>query len=154
MQREVALRIQYTVRFVIVLAALLSCAGGCSRPPDEVRLRETIEAMRQAAEARQASGLLDPIATDFTGRNGEVDRDGLARIVKVEFLRRDGIGVGLGSITIEIDGDRATARFDMTLTDGSRRWLPNGSETYAVVSGWRRDGRDWICYNATWTEND
>ena len=90
------------------------------------------------------------IAADFTGRNGEVDRDGLARILKLEFLRTEAIGVALGPIAIEIDGDRATARFDMTLTDRSRRWLPSGSETYAVVSGWRREGSGWVCYNAVW----
>jgi hypothetical protein len=39
----------------------------------------------------------------------------------------------------------------MTLTDRSQRWIPGGGETYDVVSGWRRDGRDWVCYNATWT---
>lgn len=153
MQREVDLRIQYTMRFLVGVAIVLGAAG-CSRPPDEVRIRDTIEAMRQAAEARQASGVLAPIAADFTGRNGEVDRDGLARILKIEFLRAGGVGVALGPISIEIDGDRATTRFDMTLSDPSRRWLPSGSETYAVVSGWRREGSGWVCYNATWTAKD
>jgi hypothetical protein len=131
MQREVDLRIQYTMRFVIGLVLLLCCAGGCSRPPDEERLRSTIEAMRQGAEARKASDVLDGIAADFTGRNGEVDRDGLARILKLEFLRTEAVGVALGPIAVEIDGDRATARFDMTLTDRTRRWLPSagGSAT-------------------------
>ena len=150
MQRELHLRTQYTVRFVLGLVVALS-ASACSRPPDEVRIRNTIESMREAAEARKASGVLAAVAADFTGRNGEVDRDGLARILKLEFLRTEAIGVALGAIAIEIDGDRATARFDMTLTDRTRRWLPSGSETYAVVSGWRRDGSDWVCYNATWT---
>ena len=153
MQRELHLRTQYTVRFVLGLVVALS-ASACSRPPDEVRIRNTIESMREAAEARKASAVLDAVAADFTGRNGEVDHDGLARILKLEFLRTEAIGVALGAIAIEIDGDRATARFDMTLTDRTRRWLPSGSETYAVVSGWRRDGSDWVCYNATWTGNE
>jgi hypothetical protein len=42
----------------------------------------------------------------------------------------------------------------MTLSDRSRRWLPSGSETYDVVSGWRRDGNGWICYNAAWTAQE
>ena len=58
----------------------------------------------------------------------------------------------IGAIAIEIDGDRATATFDMTVGDASRRWLPSGRETFAVVSGWRREGSEWACYNATWTE--
>lgn len=154
MQREVDLHTQYTMRFVSCFAALLLLVGACSRPPDEVRVRDTIEAMRHAAEARSAGGVLDGIAADFTGRNGEVDRDGLARILKIEFLRNEGIGVSLGAIDVAIDGDRATARFPMTLSDRSGRWLPSGSETYDVVSGWRREGSSWVCYNATWTPKD
>ena len=124
--------------------------GGCSRPPDETVLRETIESMRKAAEARDAGGVLDSIAADFSGRSGEVDREGLSRLLKLEFLRAESIGVSIGSIAVEIDGDRATAKFEMTLTDRSRRLLPGGSEDYAVVTGWRRDGRHWLCVNATW----
>ena len=110
--------------------------------------------MRAGAEARRAAAVLDAIAADFTGQNGEVDRERLARIVKLEFLRNEAIGVALGPIAVGIDGDRATARFEMTLSDRSRRWLPSGSETYAVVSGWRREGEGWVCYNATWTAKE
>jgi ketosteroid isomerase-like protein len=136
--------------FVLLLALAAFALPGCSRPPDEAALRETIETMRKAAEARDAGGVLDSIAPDFAGRGGEVDRDGLARLLKLEFLRPEPIGVSIGSIDIAIDGDRATARFGMTLTDRSRRFLPGGSEDYAVVSGWRREGRRWVCVNAAW----
>lgn len=154
MQREIGTSHRYTMRFVLILAAGLAAAAGCSRPPDEARLRETIAAMQSATEARDASGVLDGIAADFVGRNGEVDRDGLARILKLEFLRAESIGVSLGAISIEIDGDRATARFEMKLTDRSQRFLPGAGETYSVVSGWRRDGRRWVCVNATWDRKD
>jgi hypothetical protein len=142
------------MRFILRLAVLALAVAACSRPPDEARLRGTIESMRGAAEARRAASVLDPIAADFTGQNGEVDREGLARILKLEFLRNEAIGVALGPIAVEIDGDRATARFDMTLSDRSRRWLPSGSEIYAVVSGWRREGSGWVCYYATWTAKE
>jgi hypothetical protein len=151
MQRDRTVRSLYTISFVVCAAFVALLAGGCARPPDAAtRIRSTIEAMREAAEARDAGGVLDHVASDFTGRGGEIDREGLARILKIEFLRNQDIGVRLGSVDIEIDGDRATARFDMTLIDGSRRWLPSGRETYAVVSGWRREGSAWTCYNATW----
>jgi len=136
------------VLYVFVMALILAA---CSRPPDEVRIRDAIAAMQDAAEAKSAAGVLDNIAGDFTGQNGEVDHDGLARILKIEFLRKDGIGVALGPISVEVDGDRATVKFEMTLRDSTERLLPGGSETYAVVSGWRRDGSRWICYNASWT---
>ncbi|HVT32127.1 MAG TPA: hypothetical protein VHE32_05750 [Rhodanobacteraceae bacterium] len=132
----------------------LGAFAGCSHPPDETRLRETIETMRGAAQARDASGVLDGIAADFTGRNGEVDRTGLARILKLEFLRAEPIGVSLGAMSVEVDGDRATVRFEMTLTDRSQRFVPGAGDAYSVVSGWRRDGRRWVCVNATWDRKD
>lgn len=150
---------QRRIREVLRAIAFVVCAGlvalaACSHPPDETRIRNAIAAMQAAAEARKASGVLDHVGNDFTGQNGEVDRDGLARILKIEFLRNEGFAVSIGSIAIEVDGDRATATFDMTVGDASRRWLPSGRETFAVVSGWRREGSDWVCYNATWTEKD
>jgi ketosteroid isomerase-like protein len=150
MQRETEFGFRYTMRLVLMCAAVLLGAAGCSRPPDETAIRETIESMRKAAEARDAGGVLDAIAPDFSGRGGEVDRDGLSRLLKLEFLRPEPIGVSIGSIGIAVDGDRATATFAMTLTDRSRRFLPGGSEVYAVVTGWRREGRRWVCVNATW----
>ena len=133
--------------FAVTLAA-------CSHPPDETRIHNAIAAMQSAAEARDAPGVLDHVGNDFTGQKGQVDRAELSRILRLEFLRKEGFAVSLGSIAIEIEGDRATATFDMTVGDASRRWLPSGRETFAVVSGWRRDGSEWVCYNATWTEKE
>jgi ketosteroid isomerase-like protein len=150
MQRELEFRFRYTMRFVLVLAVALIGVAGCSRPPDQAAIRDTIESMRRAAEARDAGGVLDSIAPDFSGRGGELDREGLSRLLKLEFLRPEPIGVSIGSVEIAVDGDRATAKFEMTLTDRSRRFLPGGSEDYSVISGWRREGRHWVCVNATW----
>ncbi|HEY6893405.1 MAG TPA: hypothetical protein VI258_04505 [Rhodanobacteraceae bacterium] len=135
------------IGFVVAAAV-----GACSRPPDETRIRNAIAAMQAAAEARDASGVLDHVGTDFTGQRGEIDRAALARLLKIEFLRKEGFDVTVGALAIEIDGDRATATFDMTVADASRRWLPSGRETFAVVSGWRREGSGWVCYNATWDD--
>ena len=134
----------------IALAAAIAVAA-CARLPDESLIRQQIAAMQAAAESRDASGVLDRIARDFSGQRGQVDRAALSRIVKIEFLQREGVGVSIGSVEIALDGNRATATFEMTLTDRSQRWIPGGGETYDVVSGWRRDGRAWVCYNATWT---
>ena len=147
---------QRNIRESLRASAFAICAAlaGCSHPPDETRIRDAITAMQAAAEAREASGVLDHVGKDFTGQKGQVDRAELARILKLEFLRKEGFDVSLGTIAIEIEGDRATATFDMTVGDASRRWLPSGRETFAVVSGWRREGSEWVCYNATWTERE
>ena len=142
-----------TMRIVLGLVMTLTLAAGCERPPDEVRIRSSIETMRSAAEERRPSGVLGEIAGDFTGNDGEIDREGLSRLLKFQFLRNESIGVALGPIGVDVDGDRATARFDVTFSDESRRWIPGGRETYAIVSGWRRERSRWICYNASWSHS-
>jgi hypothetical protein len=112
------------MRFVLILAAGLAAAAGCSRPPDEARLRETIAEMQSATEARDASGVLDGIAADFVGRNGEVDRDGLARILK--------LGVDWRLARRDLDRDRRRSR-DGALRDEADRPLA------ALPAGCRRD---------------
>jgi len=154
MQRKEGRFLGMGMRLGIGLTMLLAIVGGCKRPSDEVRIRSEIEAMRNAAEARRAGDLLDAIADDFTGNRGEFDRAGLERLVKLEFLRNESIGVAIGPIVVKLDGDRAVARFEVTFSDASRRWLPGGRETLAVVSGWRRAGSRWVCYNAAWTNKD
>lgn len=153
MQRSIGKSYKSTMRFVIGLA-IVAMAVGCARPPDEVQIRSSIEAMRSAAEARQPGGVVGEIADDFTGNNGEIDRDGLSRLLKFQFLRNESIGVAIGAIDVAVDDDRATAKFAVTFSDASRRWLPGGSEAYAIVSGWRREGSRWICYNATWAPSN
>ena len=142
----------FTSRIVLGLAVLLTFAA-CSRPPDEERIREAIRTMQAAAEAHNASGVLDFIAEDFTGNNGEVDRDGLLQLLKLQLLNAGAFAAEARGISIDVDEDRATAKFDLVVSDRSRRWLPSGGETYKVVTGWRREGSRWICYNATWAES-
>jgi hypothetical protein len=151
MQRDASEVCKFTMRFVFLAAMLLVFAAGCARPPDEVLIRSSIETMRNAAEERRPAGVVGEIANDFTGNKGEIDREGLSRLLKFQFLRNESIGVAIGPVDVAVDGDRATAKFDVTFSDASQRWLPGGRETYAIVSGWRREGSRWICYNASWT---
>lgn len=132
---------------MLLLAAL---AAGCSRAPDTEAIRHAITAMGVAAEARRSNDLLEHIADDFVGNAGEFDRAGLEQLLRAHLLVGRSIGVSIGPVDVEVNGDRATARFDVTLTDGSGRWLPDRRATLQMVTGWRRDEGEWLCYNARW----
>jgi hypothetical protein len=64
------------------------------------------------------------------------------------------VGVDVGPIEVEVHGERATARFHATLSDGSGRWIPDRRAVLEVETGWRREGGDWTCYNASWSVPD
>jgi hypothetical protein len=134
-----------------VLLLCLLCMA-CARQPDAEAIRERIGQMAGAAEAKSAGDLLDGISEDFIG-NGELDRARLASFVRGQLLTGNAIGVDLGTIEVDVRGDRATARFQATLTDGSGRWIPDRRATLDIETGWRREGGEWTCYNATWSRD-
>ena len=133
-----------------VVIALLGAA--CSRTPDEQRIRPTIAAMQQAMEQREPRSFMAHVADDFVGNEAAFDREALHNLLRAEVLRNDAIGVTLGPIEIEMQDDRATARLTATITGGSGGLLPEHGAIYTIRSGWRRQGRDWVCFSAEWKQ--
>jgi len=140
-------------KWLVPAFAALALAA-CARTPDEQAIRNTIEAMAEAAEARHGKAVLEHISEDFIGNDGAYDRDRLTALMRAQFLAGRGIGVHPGSIEVEVDGTRAVARFPLRVDDASGRWLPDRRATLDVTTGWRREGGDWVCYNAKWTRRD
>jgi hypothetical protein len=92
------------------------------------------------------------VASDFSGNQGSVDREGLHNLLRAIVLRNEKVSVTLGPIDVDIDGNRATASLIATVTAGQGGLLPEHGSIYSIDSGWRRDGKDWICFAATWGE--
>jgi hypothetical protein len=130
---------------------MLLLLAACHRTPDEQRIREAITAMQQAAEAGKPRDFMAYVSHDFSGNDGSVDANGLANILRIEVLRNEHVGVTLGPIDVELRDNRATAHVTATLTGGSGL-LPARGSIYSITSGWRREGNDWRCYNASWVE--
>ncbi|HJU37987.1 MAG TPA: DUF4440 domain-containing protein [Tahibacter sp.] len=131
----------------VVLSLLLA---GCSRTPDEVRIREAIAAMQTAVEKREPRTFMGYVADDFTGNKGSVDRAQVHNLLRAQFLRNEAIGVTLGPIDVELMGKRATATVTATLTGGSGGWLPERGGAYRFTTGWKDDGGEWRCISAEW----
>ena len=140
-----------TMRFVFRALALLIVLGSCARTPDEERIRAALDAMQRAAQTRRPADVLQYVASDFIGNNGDLDRDDLAQMLRMQVLRRDGVAISMGPTDVVIDDDRATAKFEIRVSDPTGRWIPGGGETYRIVSAWRREDGTWLCYNATWS---
>ena len=44
-------------------------------------------------------------------------------------------------------------RFDAFVTDTSGRWIPDRAATLHFETGWRREGKRWLCINARWSND-
>lgn len=139
------------MRWFCVAAAVLALAA-CRHTPDEERIRQAVAAMQAAVEARDPRGFMRYVSADFTGNDGQVDRDGLHNLLRAEVLRSESVGVTLGPIDVDLQGDRATVRVVATFTGGSGGLLPERGSIYAITSGWKRNGSDWQCFNAGWVQ--
>ncbi|MGQ0801829.1 MAG: nuclear transport factor 2 family protein, partial [Pseudomarimonas sp.] len=106
----------------MILVLVSMCLASCGSPPDEEALRTSISAMQTAAEQRSLAGVMDHVTDDFGGSQG-LDNDGLRRLLQAQIIANAAIGSTIGPITIERQGERATATFSLVLTGGSGRFV-------------------------------
>ncbi len=130
---------------VVVLGLLV----GCRHSPDEVLIRQGIEAAANAAETAHASALGDVLSEDFDGNAGALARSDLLQLLRVASVRGETIHALTGPVQMEQRGERYVARFTVTLTSGGKL-LPAQMGVYQVETAWRREGRQWLCYSASW----
>jgi hypothetical protein len=138
-----------TLMWMLFCGAAISTMVGCHRAPDELLIRQAIEHAVAAAERTDASGLGDQLTDDFDGNSGEFDRRQLMELLRVAHFRGETIHAVAGPVAVEPRGERYLATFTVTLTSGGK-WLPAQIGMHKVETAWRRDGRDWHCYSATW----
>jgi ketosteroid isomerase-like protein len=136
----------------LLVLLVFSLLAACSRTPDDERIRQTIAAMQQAMEQREPRTFMAHVADDFVGRSADFDRNALHNLLRAEVLRNDDIGVMLGPIDVDVQGDRASVRVTATFTGGSGGLLPEHGAIYAIDSGWRKEGSQWRCINARWEQ--
>ncbi len=104
--------------------------------------------MQAAAEARDASRLVESVSEEFVGPDG-MDRDQFRRFAAVVWLRDKEVGVGLGPLDVALVGQGA--RVDFTAgTTGGAGWLPDRAQVYRVKTGWRLEDGEWMLLSATW----
>ncbi len=137
----------FSVLSMIAVAFLLSA---CTRPSDEQRIRAALEEMQVAMESGTPADFMRHVAEDFTGAEGQLDRNGLYNLLRAQVLGNSRIGVTLASTDIELEGNRATVRVAATVSGGNGRWIPERGALYRIESGWRKQDGDWLCVNAQW----
>lgn len=133
-----------------LLAVVVALAAGCARTPPEEALRAQVAVLQAAIEARDAGAVEDLLSEDFVGEGG-MDRDGARRLASLSFMQRSSIGVTLGPLDVQLQGDTAaTVRTTAALTGGSGRFLPDSGRVYDVVTGWRLESGEWRLASADW----
>lgn len=125
--------------------------ASCHGTPAEKQVHNAINAAAAAARANNVHDVLAVVSDDFIGNDGELDRDGLHRLLALRALRQDQASVLIGPVKFEHRGDRIIAKFNLVLMGAKpNTLLPNRSAIYAMTTAWRREGGHWRCYSAMW----
>ena len=128
----------------------LAFVAGCSRTSPEQVVRDRIESLQQAVDARDAGEVADMLADDFIGNDG-VDKQGARQLAAGMFLRYRDVSAKLGPATVELRGERdAVASFTVLATGGSGGLLPDSGQVYQVETGWRLVDGEWKLLSAEW----
>jgi hypothetical protein len=145
------LKINRMCRFLCLLAAVALGAVGCHRAPDETLIRQAIDKAAQGVQQVDASIVTGPLTDDFDGNSGEMSRKDIGNLLRVASFRGETLHAVLGPVNVEPRGDRYVADFTVTLTSGGKLF-PSQLGVYKIETAWKRDGHDWRCYQATWTQ--
>ena len=132
----------------LVLALVLAACGG---DDPAAALKRGIGEMERAVEARKPNEFLQHVTEDFTGNDGQVDKRVLHGLLVSQLLGDQNVTVTLGPLDVHLhDADHATVKVSALVLGG--RWLPERGQTLMIKSGWKREGGEWRCYVANWSE--
>ncbi len=138
-------------QFLSLLFTLL-ILHGCARTPPEQALRETVTAMQRAVEKRDASGFMKHVSPSFKGQSGEsgdIDRDGVRRLLAGVLLAHPNVKVALTIVSLKIEGDHADSVIEAVAASGVGA-LPDHARRFTFTLRWARSGSDWLLTRAQW----
>ena len=137
------------LRHAALFFALLFTLYGCAKTPNEQLLREAIDAMQAAGEARDVGAFMAFVSDDFSGQNASMDRRALAAYILGIRMRTENIGVTRTKTAITMDGARAKVELALLVTDGGKL-LPAQGQFVSAQTQWRFSGGAWQLASANW----
>ena len=136
---------------VLLFLALVLTLFACAKTPSEQLLRESIDAMQAAGEARDIGALMAFVSDDFSGQNASMDRRALAVYMLGIRTRTENIGVTRTKTSITMQGERAKVEFALLVTDGGKI-LPAQGQFVSAQTQWRFSGGKWQLASANWSD--
>lgn len=135
------------------LFLLLAVTVACSQPSsDEQRLRQAVEAMQNAAEARKVQPILDHLARDFQG-NDRYRKANIGGMLLLQFRQNRHVQIYLRITELKVSGDRASMRCRAVLTGRDQKIVPERARVLLIDSEWQRRDGEWQVRKATWRDS-
>ena len=135
-------KLQWVLLFLFVCGALWFFLDS---PSDEDRIKAAIHEVADGAEAADIGRVMAPFSDDYRDEEG-LGRSGIHGVLWQQFQRRGPISVWLSPITVSVNGDSASAKFEVGLVEGNSQtriaW-PIGAEALHFDVEFQREGGSW-----------
>lgn len=133
------------------LLGLMLALVACTTDTPEAELRQRFDDMQAAVEEGRVGDFMDGVSRDFSG-DGGMDHAALHNLLKMHTLANARIGATTGPLDVRVDGESASVAFQVLLTGGKGRFLPEQAGAYEVTTAWHREDGDWRVYHAQWED--
>ncbi len=136
----------------VILAALLIAAFSACSPPLTVsqQVIAAIREMETRVEKGERRQFIRHVSEDFSGQNGQLNRQELQRLVIYQLNRHQRLHAQLFPISVnETGAETASAKFRALITGGPG-WIPDQGQFYDFETLWRYESGEWKLTGANW----
>ena len=140
------------MRVPLLVAVLLIAAFSACSPPLTVsqQIIAAIREMETRIENGERRPFMDHVAEDFSGQNGQLNRQELRGLVIYQLNRHQRLHAQLFPISVtETSEETASAEFRALITGGPG-WIPDQGQLYDFETLWRYEGGEWKLTYAVW----
>lgn len=137
---------------VLITAGLLFAAlSACSKP---LTVEQQVIAAIREIETRIENGerrqFIKHVSEDFSGQNGQLNRQELRGLVIYQLNRHQRLHAQLFPISVKESGEETASANFRALITGGPGWIPDQGQLYAFETLWRYEGGEWMLYSANW----
>ena len=108
-----------SVCLVLLLSAVVSSAACTLFPDDETLIARIVRSSVSAAQDRDVAGVLARVSDDFRGPQ-RASKDDIRRALLARLLRQQWLRIFERSLTVDVDGDSATAELRIVVARGNQ----------------------------------
>jgi hypothetical protein len=138
------------IALLTIVLGVASCGGEHLGP--EAEIRAWVDAMQQDAEDEKRRSIIDRIAEGYADGRGN-SRDDIDRMLKLWFLRRDGITLLVNIEDIEVIADTAAnVRLTVGMAGTGAGVFGISADAYRFELELGAGGGDWELLSARWGE--
>ena len=136
----------------LLVAVLLIAAFSACSPPLTVS-QQVIAAIREM-ETRIEDGerwqFIKHVSEDFSGQNGQLNRQQLMGLVIYQLNRHQRLHAQLFPISVNETGEQTASANFRALITGGPGWIPDQGQLYDFETLWRYQGGEWKLTSANW----